>query len=613
MRSGRSDSQQFPLNFSRTSGTESPSVLPPRSRRIRTAALGIVAITWVTAIGARLYYLQIADHSRWQSWAMKQHVADVELASERGPILDRSGKLMAVSVPAGSVYIRPKQIKDREATALQLAAVLEMDKRDILKKMDEKSPFVWIRRQLPRAIADKVAHLKLSGVNYVLEAKRFYPFSQAASTLIGKAGVDGTGLSGIEKIYEKELHEQNKKQRVVRDAYGNPIHLTAFGADDAELPKGASLKLTLDTDIQQIVDEEVELGEANAHAKSVSAVMIDPESGEILAMSQSGSPNFNLAGTGSKEETKNALVEAVFEPGSIFKPLVAAAAVEEGLFKETDIINCENGKYPFMKHVIKDVHPSGAIPFFDVVVRSSNIGMTKIGIRLGKERLYDWIRRFGFGYNTKLGLPGETAGILRHVNSWSGVDVATHSFGQGVAVTPLQIVRAVAAVANGGKLPTLKLLADQQTPEPLRIISEKTAGIVQEMMYGVVEDEHGTGGKAEIEGLRVGGKTGTAQKARADGKGYAAGSYVASFVGFADMAGLGVKKKLVLLVTVDEARTTSIYGGTLAAPVFKRVIQRTAHMMVTRASLGQDAPTVPVHPYIEAKVAPKDMPSLISS
>jgi cell division protein FtsI (penicillin-binding protein 3) len=341
--------------------------------------------------------------------------------------------------------------------------------------------------------------------------------------------------------------------------------------------------------------------------------MIDAESGEILAMSQSGSPNFNLAGTGSKEETKNALVEAVFEPGSIFKPLVAAAAIEEGLFKDTDIINCENGKYPFMKHVIKDVHPSGAIPFFDVVVRSSNIGMTKIGIRLGKERLYDWIRRFGFGYNTKLGLPGETAGILRHVNSWSGVDVATHSFGQGVAVTPLQIVRGVAAVANGGKLPTLKLLVDQQTPEPLRIISEKTAGIVQEMMYGVVEDEHGTGGKAEIEGLRVGGKTGTAQKARADGKGYAAGSYVASFVGFADMAGLGVKKKLVLLVTVDEARTTSIYGGTLAAPVFKRVIQRTAHMMVTRASLGQDAPTVPVHPYIEAKVAPKDMPSLIRS
>ena len=593
---------QFALNFNNSiagssrasaaaAGKEASVVLPPKKRKMRMAAVGLLAVLWVCGVGVRLYYLQVADTSRWQSWATKQHFADIELASERGPILDRDGKLLAVSVPAGSIYIRPKQITDKEKTASQLAALLEMDRREILKKMGETSPFVWIRRQLPRAIADKVANLKLTGVNYVLESKRFYPFSASASTLIGKSGVDGNGLSGIERLYEKQLHEQSKKQRVVRDAYGNSIQLTGAGASDPEfeLPKGTALNITLDTDIQQIVDEETELGESIANAKSVAAVMVDPETGEILAMSQSKSPNFNLAGTGSQDELKNKLVEAVFEPGSIFKPLVAAGAIEDGIMKTTDMVNCENGKYPFMKHIIKDVHPSGVIPFFDVVVRSSNIGMTKVGIRLGKERLYNWIRKFGFGSNTKLGLAGETGGILRNVNSWSGVDVATHSFGQGVAVTPLQIVRAVSAIANGGRLPNLKLIKGQNTEPPVRIISENTAHTVQEMMYGVVEDEHGTGGKATIEGLRVGGKTGTAQKARADGKGYAAGSYVASFVGFVDLTDVGITRKLVLAVMVDEPHTGTIYGGALAAPVFRRVIQRSVHMLMTRENLEDNS------------------------
>ena len=592
----KKNSNQFAFDFnnplayrgtSDDSGIE--SILPPKKRRVRMIAVAAVAVLWVFGVGVRLYYLQVADTSRWQSWALKQHFADIELASERGPILDRDGKLLAVSVPAGSIYIRPKQITDKEKTATKLAELLEMDRRDVLKKINDTSPFVWLRRQLPRSIADKVATLKLTGVNYVLESKRFYPYNASASTLIGKSGVDGNGLSGIERLYEKQLHEETKKQRVVRDAYGNAIQLTGLTEQDFELPKGTALNLTLDTEIQQILDEETELGESNANAKSVSAVMVDPENGEILAMSQSNSPNFNLAAVGGKDELKNKLVEAVFEPGSIFKPLVAAGAIEDGVMRVTDPVNCEGGKYPFMSHIIKDVHPSGVIPFFDVVVRSSNIGMTKVGIKMGKDRLYNWIRKFGFGSNTKLGLPGETGGILRPVSTWSGVDVATHSFGQGVAVTPLQIVRAMSAVANGGKLPSLSLIHGKSSEAPVRIISENTAQTVREMMYGVVEDEHGTGGKAVIEGLRVGGKTGTAQKARADGKGYAAGSYVASFVGFVDLAEVGINRKLVLAVVVDEPHTGTIYGGTLAAPVFRRVIQRSVHMMMTRENLEDNS------------------------
>jgi cell division protein FtsI (penicillin-binding protein 3) len=269
------------------------------------------------------------------------------------------------------------------------------------------------------------------------------------------------------------------------------------------------------------------------------------------------------------------------------KPIVAAAAVDAGVVTPKELINCENGRFPFSKHTIKDVHPSGVISFYDVVVRSSNIGMTKVGIRMGSERLYSYLRKFGFGQSSQLGLPGESAGILRAEPSWSKVDVATHSFGQGVAVTPLQVVRAIAAIANGGVLPQLSVvIGEQGIPKGNRIISERAASAARDMMYGVVEDEHGTGAKAVIPGLRVGGKTGTAQKAHPKGRGYMAGAYVASFVGFADGAPLGVSRNVTVMVIIDEPRAKSIYGGTLAAPVFQRVVDRSFKFLATKNQLG---------------------------
>ncbi|MEI6517492.1 MAG: penicillin-binding protein 2, partial [bacterium] len=316
-------------------------------------------------------------------------------------------------------------------------------------------------------------------------------------------------------------------------------------------------------------------------------VMIDSETGEIIALSQSPSYNFNNPSTDSKNALRNLLVETVFEPGSVMKPIVAAAAIDAGVVTAREKINCENGRFPFSKHTIKDVHPSGVIPFHDVVVRSSNIGMTKVGIKLGSERLYTYLKKFGFGDPSGLALAGETAGILRPEPSWAKVDVATHSFGQGVAVTPLQVVRAVAAIANGGVLPKLSVVIDQDgIPTGERIISEHSASVARDMMYGVVEDQHGTGGKAKIEGLKVGGKTGTAQKANPHGRGYLAGTYVASFVGFVDGAGMGVPRNLTTMVIMDEPNTKSIYGGTLAAPVFQRVMDRTFRFIATRNELG---------------------------
>lgn len=561
-------------------------------RPFRLRLIGVFALIWVGLLVSRMYSLMVSDFETWQDWAIKQHVSEVEVASERGPILDRNGKLLAVSVPAESVYVRPRQVKDKDRVAKELAKQLEMKPSAIAEKLASSQPFVWIKRQVPRFQVEKVTALNISGVGTVLEPRRFYPYNQAASALIGKVGVDGVGLSGIESLYEKKLHVDDHTSRGMRDAFGKVIQVSQTGeVESFEVPKGDALRLTIDADLQLIMDEELELGRKEAKAKHAMAVMIDSDTGEIIALSQSPSFNFNNPATDSKNALKNLLVEAVFEPGSVMKPIVAAAAIDAGVTTPQEMVNCENGRFRYSTHTIKDVHPSGTVSFFDVVVRSSNIGMTKIGLKLGSDRLYSYLRKFGFGQDTDLGLAGESAGILRHVKGWAKIDTATHSFGQGVAVTPLQVVRAVASLANGGTLPKLTVVAAEDGPPPgVRVVSEKAALEAKEMMYGVVEDEHGTGAKAKIEGLRVGGKTGTAQKASPTGRGYMSGAYVASFVGFVDGTPWGVPRSLTSMVIMDEPHAKSIYGGVLAAPVFKNVMERSFKFMATRSQLGNASP-----------------------
>jgi cell division protein FtsI (penicillin-binding protein 3) len=579
-------------------------------RPMRLRIIGFFALAWTGLLLSRMWSLQVSDFETWQDWAIKQHVAEVEIAAERGPVLDRNGKLLAVSVPAESVYVRPKQIKDKDMVVRELAPLLEMKPTALKEKISSSHPFVWIKRQVPRYQAEKVASLQIPGVGTVLESRRFYPYNQAASALIGKVGVDGKGLSGIESLYEAKLHMDHLKTRGTRDAFGKVIQVHQLGDEGSfEVPKGDALQLTIDADLQLIMDEELELGRKAANAKQAMAVMIDSNTGEIIALSQSPSYNFNNPATDSKNALRNLLVEAVFEPGSTMKPIVAAAAMDAGVVAPGDLINCENGRFRYSTHTVKDVHPSGTVSFYDVVVRSSNIGMTKVGLRLGPDRLYQYLRRFGFGTESKLGLAGESSGILRNVSGWAKIDVATHSFGQGVAVTPLQIVRATAALANGGALPTLSVVMDEQGVNAgQRVVSEKAATAARDMMYGVVENEHGTGSNAKIEGLRVGGKTGTAQKAAPKGRGYMAGSYVASFVGFADGTPLGVPRNITTMVIIDEPKAKSIYGGTLAAPVFKKVMERSFKFMATKSQLRNatdseaQIPAVPELGEIEGEV-----------
>lgn len=569
-------------DFARVVKKQQDSSNPLAERRKRLVLIGCVLFAWILLLVSRLVHLQITNNETWGKWALRQHLTKVTIGSERGPIYDTFGKLLAVSVPASSIYVRPKNLdtNSKDLVISELSSSLGIQKQEIHKLLDTKQPFVWIKRQVPREVAQKIVEMKLAGVGSMVESKRYYPYNASASTLIGRVGIDGDGLSGIERAFNKTLAAPDIKESVVKDALGNFIQTAEASegiGNGLGLPRGLPLTLTLDAEIQSIVDEEVLRGHNEANSKSVMAVMVDANSGDILALSQSPSPNFNSSFDSKPTALRNLVSEMVLEPGSIMKPLVTAAAINERLTNANEMFDCENGRYRVGKHTVKDVHPSGVISVSDIVIRSSNIGMTKIGMRLGKEKLYDYLTRYGFGISSGLNLPGESRGILRHHSSWALIDVATHSFGQGVAVTPLQMVRAIAAVVNDGLKPELRIIHDDKPKQFTRVLRPDVAKLTQEMMFGVVEDEHGTGGNAKLEvtnGYRIGGKTGTAQKARPDGRGYQSGKYASSFIGFAQAPEGKKARNYVLLVTVDEPNGKSIYGGVLAAPVFQKIMTR---------------------------------------
>ncbi|WKZ56635.1 MAG: penicillin-binding protein 2 [Bdellovibrionota bacterium] len=547
----------------------------PVNRRIRVMVFGALCAVWIVVLVARLASLQLIEESQWLHRSARQHSTELTIASARGTIYDRENRMLAVSVPASSVYVRPHQVSDKEATAEILSKLLSIPRDEIRAKLDSDKPFVWIARQIPRLHGEKVAAQAIRGVDTMMESRRFYPYNHAASTLIGKVGVDGNGLSGIERRYESQLHGQHRRDKVKRDALGNLL----FDDDPLkimEIPQGSSVQLTIDAMVQTVLQEELERGRKSANAKAAMGVMVDAYSGQILALGHSPSVNLNLPARHSKADLAEPVLESVFEPGSVMKPFVAAAALQEGLVRPTDLVDCESGRMSFGGHIVKDVHPIKTVSVYDVVVRSSNIGMAKIGSRLGPQRLHEYLQRFGFGRNSQLGLPGETAGILRPVSEWARVDLATHSFGHGMAVTPLQVVRAFSSLVNGGSLPRLTVVhsggSEDSTVTPF--LRQDVVSQVRKMLIGAVHDEHGTGKNAKIPGVIVGGKTGTAQVPRKEGGGYEPGAYIASFVGFAEVPESELPILPVLMVSIIEPNTTSIYGGTLAAPVFQRVMQR---------------------------------------
>lgn len=555
---------------------------------------GAFALCFLAAAG-RGFYLQVMQHDQLVKLAERQHQRTIKIIPARGAIYDSTGAALAVSLELDSLYAEPKRIKEPTVLAEKLAPHLNISRATLIEKLDSDRGFVWIARQLPPDTAVRIRGLKLPGIGFAKENKRFYPNFEMASHVLGFTGMDPGGLEGLERYYDSTVLGKTGLLLTERDALGRDVARKDPLIQEA-VP-GKNLHLTLDKNIQYFAEKELAQAVIKSRAKNGMAVVMDPWSGKILALANYPTfnpnsfrqyPNFNL---------RNRSVSDSFEPGSTFKIFLLAAALEERLVRPQEGINCENGRYSFRGRIIRDDHPQGHISVSDVLKYSSNIGSAKIGLRLGDERLYKYLKDFGFGERSGVDLPGEAVGSLRPISRWYGTDIATISFGQGVSATALQIAAATSAVANGGRLmkpylvekitDTNGQLLQQFEPKQIRqVISAQTASSLTRMMEEVTR-KGGTATAASIEGFRVAGKTGTAQKVDPISKGYSARKRTASFVGFVPAD----RPLLTILVVVDEPQT-SPYGGVVAAPAFREIAFNS--LCYLKAAGGENACKLPV-------------------
>jgi cell division protein FtsI (penicillin-binding protein 3) len=542
------------------------------------------------AVICQAFRLQILQHEEMSSKADRQHQRVVQLTPGRGNILDRNGNNLAVSLELDSCYAEPRHIQDIDGTAAVLAPFLGTTKQELLKKLNGNKSFVWLERRIPPEKALLVKNLKLRGIGFAPETKRFYPNREIAAHVIGFTGLDPIGLEGIELKYDSTIAGDTGYLVTERDALGRDIAKKKAVVKSSS--PGKNVVLTLDTTIQHIVEKELSKAVIDSGAKNGMALVMEPDTGKVLAMANYPTFNPNSYADYSQSLLRNHVVADSYEPGSTFKIFLLAAAIEEKIVRPTDVINCENGKYKIADRTIHDTHSYSRLSVSDVLKYSSNIGSAKIGMKLGDEQLYRYLRNFGFGEKTGIDLPGEASGQMRDRRKLYGADLANISFGQGVAASSVQLTSAVSAVANGGTLmrPYLveRILDDSGRevkkiePQPLRrVISAETAAKVAQMMEGVTKDG-GTGLSAAVDGFRVAGKTGTAQKADPVTRGYSATKRTASFIGFVPAE----RPRLTILVVIDEPKT-SPYGGVVAAPAFRGIAQNTLAYM-------KMAPTVAV-------------------
>jgi len=539
----------------------------------RFALVFFSLITFLILFSVKLIFLQIFWSEYLSNLAEKQHNAIVKLEPRRGSILDRNLRPLAFNVTVSSLYANPRLMseEDKHAATKQLSLLLKMDPAVLRQRLSRNKYFVWIQRKLPEELAGKIKGLKLKGIGFIKESKRFYPNQSLAAHIIGFADIDNRGLEGLELNYDKYLKGEFGWSQILRDARQRELSLERNFMPPKD---GFNLVLTIDETIQYLAERALDKAMAKHNAKSASIIVMDPRTGEILALANR--PTYNLAEVSSSsiESRTNRAISYMYEPGSVFKIVATAAALEEAAFSETDKINCENGAYRVGNHILHDHHPEGILTFSQVIEQSSNIGVTKIAQRLGPYKFYKYAQSFQFGRKTEIDLDGEVQGVLKHPSDWSKTSIGAIPIGQEVVVTPLQLVSAIAAIANDGiymRPFVVKYVKDNseqiiRTFEPKainQVISPQTAQRTKKILTGVVDN--GTGRKAQINGVAVAGKTGTAQKVV--GGVYSHNKFYASFIGFAPAD----NPRLAAVVVFDEPHP-SYYGGTVAAPVFQEVI-----------------------------------------
>src|SRR5262247_191576 len=545
-----------------------------RSAALRSRTLVFAAFVACAFLGllGRLGYPQIVKHEEYSRLAESQHAKTVALKPKRGPIVDRNGLVLAESSGAESLFALPHRIDDVPRLARTLAPILGDPASEIAKRMDPAKRFVWVKRKLPPAVAQAMKDLNEPGLGFLQESLRLYPNRELAAQVVGFEGLDGKGLGGIEQVWDTHLAGVEGRALVERDALGREV----TGAPTilkGSVP-GQGVALTLDATLQYLAEKEVEAAWTRTRSKAAMAVMMDPRTGEILALAIRPTFNPNAYATATDEQRRNRAITDPFEPGSTFK-VIMAAALEEGVVRPTDRFYGENGKIKVATAVISDWKPFGWLTFSEVLQNSSNVGSIKAGMQLGKERYYRYITAFGFGQPVGLGLPGESRGQLRAPARWSALSLATMSIGQEISVTAVQILSAFAAIANGGRLmqpQIVRAVLDAQgrevsvfEPKPIRqVISPETARELTTIMTAVVRE--GTGHNAAIPGYEVAGKTGTAQKMDPTIHRYSHAPGVLSFVGFAPAD----DPRIAMIVMLDEPKNEK-WGSEAAAPIFSAI------------------------------------------
>jgi cell division protein FtsI (penicillin-binding protein 3) len=543
---------------------------------VRLLILAGVAFLWMTAVFGRLTYLQLIRHSEYMSRAMRQQRRTIEIDPKRGTIYDRNMRPLAMSVPVESAFAIPSEIKDTAMAARLLSGVLRVPPDSLREKLESGNTFVWIKRKMAQEEEEAVRSLNLKGIYFQEENKRYYPKLDMAAHVLGFVDVDEHGLGGIEYEYDNVIRGKGEKIVVMADA-----RQQKFDGSEARQDPGESVVLTLDEKIQYIAERELAAVIQKVHAPAGSVIVQDPNTGAILALANWPKFNPNSATSVPTEARMDRAVSAIYEPGSTFKLVTLAAAFDQNLIRPEEVFNCENGSIVVAGHRIHDHKKYGELTVAEILANSSDVGAIKIALKLGPPKFNEYIRSFGFGSPSGVDLPGESRGLVQRLEHWGSFSIGSISMGQEVGVTPLQMINAVSAVANGGLLfkprvveemrrgdHVLPLDGPSAPAEPRRVIRPETAATMRRLMEGVILN--GTGKAARLDGWTAGGKTGTAQKIDPATGRYSRTKVIASFIGFAPINNPAV----TILVSVDSPEGWPHDGASVSAPVFKRIAEQ---------------------------------------
>lgn len=561
-----------------------PTEVPTRWMRVRVIFMGVVFFGLLVAAFGRAAHLQVNQKERLKGFAEDQYVRAMEIPARRGEILDRRGTKLASSVDVDSVWVDPSMLPDVRDAAKRLAKVLELDWKELAARLEKGRRFAWVKRQVTDAEAAKVKALSLPGVGFAKEPRRFYPQRELAAHVVGLVGTDSHGLDGLELSFQDELSGERTRRSGFRDAKGRK--LLTNGVEENPNSQGANLTLTLDSTLQYVTEAALEKAVLDAKATAGTAIVLDPKTGEILSLANWPRFNPNSPRGHGADDFRDRGVTDLFEPGSTMKSFVIASALEQKVITESTELDCEKGAWAIGRHVVHDTHPHGLLTPKGILQVSSNICTAKVAQKLGRERLVETFKNFGFGERFGLGLPVEGKGSIPFPRA--EIALATQSFGQGMNATALQIAAAYAALANDGVLMKPYLVAKvvdadgvvllENKPTPIRrVVSARAAKTVVNMLESVVE-QGGTATKARMDEYRVAGKTGTAQKVDPIAGGYS-DKRIASFAGMVPAE----DPRAVILVVIDEPKT-DVYGGLVAAPAFKEIATAAMpHLSVPRS------------------------------